>query len=118
MCKTVSLSNELEGFTMLHSSSANETPSLLAKLTQAIERLYAGRRAQPGAGGGDGGDESSAASDAEPLMQFNDWQVMLHKMKSSKTVKDVWGLMLCSLQGGCTHISQGIAQCCVQGYCL
>lgn len=44
-CKTVAVSNELDGMRVVRSTNVNDTVIVLARITHAIARMYANRRA-------------------------------------------------------------------------
>lgn len=176
-CKTVAVSNELDGMRVLRTSHVNDTLMTLASLTHSISRTYA-RKTAPAAGAcvcvscqkkrlfgvgfqslsrvfvlfadwarelhaacktpckpppsgpvhemqavtraskhsmhvarcmpsAGGVAAPGAGEDFEdgPLPEYQEWSARLKRLKDNRTVKDVWGLMLCAVPGEpCIHL--------------
>ncbi|KAL6763923.1 restriction endonuclease type II-like protein [Haematococcus lacustris] len=94
-CKTASVVNELDGFRVLRSSGVNDTVAVLARITHALARAYATGVPPPASPADDTG--GGPLQPDGPLPLYADWAAAMRRMRESRTVKDVWGLMLCAV---------------------
>ncbi|GAX82301.1 hypothetical protein CEUSTIGMA_g9730.t1 [Chlamydomonas eustigma] len=97
--KTASLETALHGFHVLNSSGPPGTLLLLANLTKAVERAYRGCMADP---------EGSGSHSSPPLL--SEWSAHIKRLRSSLTVRDIFGLMLCSVPGAGETLVEAILQ--------
>ena len=86
--KTAILQTHLNGFHLLTSAGPHPTLLLLANLTKAVERAHRGLT-----------HSSSSEPGVNPCLTLAEWISRMRRIQGSITIKDMFGLMLCSVPG-------------------